>query len=250
MHQKILNGTFLALICVLFIVCSGCTSVREGTPVSATHTPVTTALTTVATPVTTLVIRSDIAVVGTLPPRDGVLDGDGTFVRDAAFNAIFMNSSAVIVNKTVLVIQAMVPGTTSLQPVYSPSVLYLRAEDLEYTTGQYYDQIITMKADTPENEAKRIAYLQFLYPARNAAGHIADAAEAESYGNYENALEMATLAKGDLQNIEENPALPPTTPYNTLNVFLNEYIGRMQDKVILREMNERLQREDRFPRLP
>jgi hypothetical protein len=34
---------------------------------------------------------------------------------------------------------------------------------------------------TPENEAKRIASVQFLNSARNAADHSADAAQAESF---------------------------------------------------------------------
>ena len=79
---------------------------------------------------------------------------------------------------------------------------------------------------------KRIAYIQFLYSAKNAAYNIANAAEAESYGDYQGALSYLMIAKIDLQNIREDLALPPTTPYNILNTFLNEYIGRMQQNVI------------------
>ena len=55
--------------------------------------------------------------------------------------------------------------------------------------------------------------------------------KSESFGDYENALSMATAAKFDLQNIEVDTDLPPTIPVNLLDIFLNEYIGRMQDKV-------------------
>jgi hypothetical protein len=40
---------------------------------------------------------------------------------------------------------------------------------------------------TPENEAKRMASVQFLNSARNAADHSADAAQAGSFGDYQNA---------------------------------------------------------------
>jgi hypothetical protein len=147
----------------------------------------------------------------------------------------------------------MAPGSVaSAQLVYSPAVLYLRAEDLGVTIEKYYEQILTMKTTTPENEAKRIAYLQFLLPAKSAAYRIADAAEAESFGDYQTALSMATAAKGDLQNIDVNPDLPPITPYNTLNIFLSEYIGRMHDEVVRqqnREINKIPAYVDRFPRL-
>ena len=79
---------------------------------------------------------------------------------------------------------------------------------------------------------KRVAYLQFLYAAKSSAYHIADAANAESYGNYPVALATASQAKSDLKDIEINADLPPTIPYNLLDVFLNEYIGRLRDKVI------------------
>jgi hypothetical protein len=64
---------------------------------------------------------------------------------------------------------------------------------------------------------------------------------------------MATAAKADLRNIKENPDLPPTTRYNRLNVYLNSYIGKMQDKVVQQQnlaLNKRPQTEDRFPHLP
>ena len=66
---------------------------------------------------------------------------------------------------------------------------------------------------TPENEAKRIAFIQSLFSAKNAAHHRADAAEAESFGDYQNALTCLQTTKGVLGNIEVNPALPPTNSY-------------------------------------
>jgi hypothetical protein len=71
---------------------------------------------------------------------------------------------------------------------------------------------------TLEKEARRIAFIQFLYSAKNAAYHIADAAEAERFGDYQNALSCLQTAKGDLRNIEVNAALPPT---NSFNVRIN-----------------------------
>ena len=82
----------------------------------------------------------------------------------------------------------MVSGTTGSQLAYSPTVIYLRAEDLGYTSENYYNQMLTIRADTPENEAKRVTYIQFLYAATPSAYDIADAAEAESFGDYQNAL--------------------------------------------------------------
>lgn len=248
MQQKILTGTLVTVICVLFIVCSGCTSIQEGTSVPGTKTPAATEThTLVATPAPTPPVNIEVTPAGTPLPFDNVSDRDDTSDPDAAFNVFFVKSSEEIVNKTELVLQAMVPGTSAVQLVYSPSLLYLRAEDLGFTNEKYYTQLLTMKATTPENQAKRIAYLQFLYSAGNAAYHLADAAEAESLGDYQTSLIMATAAKADLQTIERNPDLPPITPYNTLDVFLNEYIGRMRDKVIASEMNERISQDDRFP---
>jgi hypothetical protein len=247
MHQKNLKGIFVIFICALFFVCSGCTSITERTSVPATQNPAATEThTVVETPVPTPPITSAVADVGTVPLRNDSSGNSGTLDPDAALDVLFVKSAEEIVNKTVLVIQAMVPGTSAAQLVYSPSVLYLRAEDLGFTTEKYYDQLLGLEATRPENEAKRIAYLQFLYPAKNAAYHLADAAEAESLGDYQTALGETIAAKGYLQKIERNPDLPPITPYNTLDIFLNEYIGRMRDKVIASEMNERFQRGERF----
>jgi hypothetical protein len=56
--------------------------------------------------------------------------------------------------------------------------------------ANYYDLVLAIKANTPpEDETKRIACLQFLYPARYAAYLIANAAEAESSGDFLNARE-------------------------------------------------------------
>ena len=67
---------------------------------------------------------------------------------------------------------------------------------------------------TLENEVKRIASIQSLFSARNAAHHRADAAEAESFGDYQNARAHIQTVKGNLRNIEVNAALPPTNSYN------------------------------------
>jgi hypothetical protein len=249
MHQKMLLGTLLTAICLLFIISSGCTSIQEGTSVPDTKTPVATETYTVGvTPLPTSPTKSEVAPDNMLLSLENV--SGQTLEGDAGLHVFVVNSAEVIVNKTVLVIQAMVPGTSSAQLVYSPSVLYMRAEDLGYTTEKYYDQLLPMEATKPENEAKRIAYLKFLYSAKNAAYHLADAAEAESLGDYQSALDEAIAAKGYLQTIERNPDLPPITPYNTLDAFLNEYIGRLRDKVTASKINERDLGGDRFPRVP
>lgn len=225
-------GIFIVIICVLFVVCSGCTSKQEGTLPPATQTPHATEIpTAVVKPITTPSNISAVPTVGTLLPPDDLIYHEGTGDRDIAFNVLFLKSQSEIVNKTNDLIEAMVLGTQLVQVGYSPSMVYVRAEDLGYTTENYYDQLLKMKVSTPENEMKRVAYLQFLHSAKSSAYHIADAAEAESFGDYENALSMATAAKFDLQNIEVDPDLPPTIPVNLLDVFLNDYIGRMQEKV-------------------
>jgi len=62
---------------------------------------------------------------------------------------------------------------------------------------------------------------------------------------------MSTAARTDLRDIKVDPDLPPTVPFTTLNIFLTEYIGRVQEKVIQQqneETNQRPQSEARFPR--
>jgi len=139
----------------------------------------------------------------------------------------------------------------SLTAAYSPAILYLEAKDLGHTIERDYDLTLNMKTNTPETEEKRIAYLHFLYMAKSGANHIADAAEAESFGDYSTALAMATAARTDLRDVKVDPDLPPTVPFNTLNIFLAEYIGRIQEKVIQQQneaTNQRPQTESRFPR--
>jgi hypothetical protein len=247
MNQKIFMGISILIMCVLFVACSGCTSKQEGTLPSFTQTPEATGTNTaMVTPITTPANISHVPAVSIpLPP-----DGEGTGDQDTAFTLFFLKSQAEIINKTNLLLEAMVPGTMTVQAVYSPSLVYVRAEDLGYTTENYYDQLLDMKVGTPENEMKRVAYLQFLYSAKSSAYHIADAAEAESYGDYRNALVMATAAKSDLQNIEADPDMSPTIPYNLLDVFLNEYIGSLRDKVISSEIKESTSSGSRFPSRP
>jgi hypothetical protein len=233
MRQKVLIGILLGIFCILFVVGAGCTSLKEGTPVPTTPTsePVTTQ-TVVETPVTAIPTISKVIAAEKPQPDTTLVDHDGTSASDAAFNIFYVKSTNEIVNKTTSVIQAMVPGSMSVQAVYSPAVLYLEAKDLGHTIERDYDLTLNMKTNTPETEEKRIAYLHFLYSAKNGAYHIADAAEAESSGDYSTALAMSTAARIDLREVKVDPDLPPTIPFNTLNIFLTEYIGRVYDKVI------------------
>jgi hypothetical protein len=197
-----------------------------------------------------------VTAAGTPQPRDEALDRDGMSARDAAFNALLAKSAEEIANKTDLVIFEMSQSETLLKGGYSSARLFLAADDLGYTTESYYDQMLKTKASTMENENKRIAYVQFLYLARNAANHIADAAEAESFGNYQIALVMAGAAKDDLAGIEKGSDLPLKSRYNRLNVYLAEFIGRMQDNLVQQNTLETILTSrisdrspgDRFPR--
>jgi hypothetical protein len=252
MHQKVLIGTLLGIFCILFVFGAGCSSTKEGTPVPTAPTSEATATQTVVeTPVTTLSTSTKVIATEMLQSNTTLLDRDGTSASDAAFNIFFVKSTDEIVNKTTSVVQAMVPGSLSVQAVYSPAILYLEAKDLGHTIERDYDLTLNMKTNTPETEEKRIAYLHFLYMAKSGANHIADAAEAESFGDYSTALAMATAARTDLRNVKVDPDLPPTVPFNTLNIFLTEYIGRVQEKVIQQQneqTNQRPQSEARFPR--
>jgi hypothetical protein len=236
MRQKILIGTLFGFFCILFVFGAGCTSLKEGTPVPNAPTSAATATQTVVeTPVTPIPPSSKV-IAAEMPQADTTpLDHDGTLASDAAFNIFFVKSTNEIVNKTTSVIQAMVPGSLSVQAVYSPAVLYLEAEDLGHTIERDYDLTLKMKTNTPQTEEKRIAYLHFLYLAKNGANHIADAAAAESNGDYSTALAMSKAARIDLRDVKVDPDVPPTVPYNTLNIFLTEYIGRVNDKVIQQE---------------
>ena len=239
MHQKVMAVALMTFVCVLLIACAGCTSIQEKPQVPTTQSPaITETRTTIATPVPTLPITSEVTAVSTLLPRDEMADRDGSSDHGSAFNVFFVKSQAEIINKTNDLVEAMAPGSMTVQAVYSPSVVYIKAEDLGFTIEKYYDMVLNFKTNTPEDETNRIAYLQFLSSAKSPANRIADAAEAESFGDYQNALAMATAAKVDLRNIKVDPDLPPTIPYNLLDVFLNEYIGRLRDKVSAIETKE------------
>ena len=257
MPQKVLISTVAAIICVLFVVGAGCVSTREGTPAPTTQTPAMTGTQTqVTTPIPTQAVMPQVTAAGTPMPRDEALDRDGTLVRDAAFNALLAKSAEEIANKTDLVVFEMSQSETLTKLGYSSARLFLAAEDLGYTTESYYDQMLKTKASTMENENKRIAYIQFLYPAKNAAFHIADAAEAESFGDYQTALVMAGAAKEDLAGIEKGSDLPIESRYNRLNVYLAEFIGRMRDNLVQQNTVETILSSkisdrspgDRFPR--
>jgi hypothetical protein len=236
MRQKILIGTLLCFFCILFVLGAGCTSLKEGTPVPTAPTSTATAKQTIVETQVTPIPTSSKVIAAEMPQSDTTpLDHDGTLASDAAFNIFFVKSTNEIVNKTTSVIQAMVPGSLSVQAVYSPAILYLEAKDLGHTIERDYDLTLNMKTNTPQTEEKRIAYLQFLYLAKNGANHIADAAEAESNGDYSTALAMSKAARIDLRDVKVDPDLPPTVPFNTLNIFLTEYIGRVNDKVIQQE---------------
>jgi hypothetical protein len=252
MRQKVFIGALLGIFCILFVFGAGCSSLKEETSVPPAPTPaVTGTQAVVETPVTTLPASSKVNAAEMPQSNTTLLDHDGTLASDAAFNIFFVKSTTEIVNKTTSVVEAMVPGSMSLTAAYSPAILYLEAKDLGHTIERDYDLTLNMKTNTPETEEKRIAYLQFLYMAKSGANHIADAAEAESFGDYSTALAMSTAARIDLRDIKVDPDLPPTVPIKTLNIFLTEYIGRVQEKVIQQqneETNQRPQSEARFPR--
>jgi len=236
MRQKVLIGILLGIFCILFVLGTGCTSVKEGTPVPTTPVSAATASQTIvetqATPIPTI----SKAIAAEMPQsKTTLIDHDKTSASDAAFNIFFVKSTVEIVNNTGDVINAMVPASLSVQAVYSPAILYLEAKDLGHMIERDYDQTLNMKTNSPETEQKRIAYLHFLYLAKNGANHIADAAEAESNGDYSTALAMSKAARIDLRDVKVDPDLPPTVPFNTLNIFLTEYIGRVNDKVIQQE---------------
>ena len=134
-------GTLIVVICVLFVVGSGCTSKQEGTLPPATQTPPATETPTAeVTPITTPSNISAVSAVDTLLPPDDLLDREGTADQDIAFNVFFLKSQAEIVNKTNSLLEAMVPGSMTVQAVYSPSIVYVRAEDLGFTAEKYYDR--------------------------------------------------------------------------------------------------------------
>jgi hypothetical protein len=238
MRQKVLIGILLGIFCILFVLGTGCTSVKEGTPVptAPTSAPVTTqtVVETQATPIPTI---SKVIAAEMPQPDTTLVDRDGTSASDAAFNIFFVKSTVEIVNNTGDVIDAMVPASLSVQAVYSPAILYLEAKDLGHRIERDYDLALNMKTNSPETEQKRIAYLHFLYVAKNGANHIADAAAAESNGDYSTALAMSKAARIDLRELKVDPDLSPTVPFNTLNIFLTEYIGRVNDRVI-QQQNE------------
>ena len=259
MSHRILTGALAGIICVLFILCAGCTTVQDGAPVPGTQTPAATETPAVAaTPIITPTIRPDLTPVGMPAPRDTALDQYSPSVRDAAFNALLVKSLDEIANKTDLVIFQMSQSETMTKLGYSPARLFLAADDLGYTTEMYYDQVLKTEAYTMENENKRVEYVQFLYSAKNAANHITDAAEAEALGDYQGALLMAMAAKADLAGIEYGPDLPISSRFNRLNVYLSEFIGRMQDNIVQQKTLETaagykrsgMSSSDMFPRLP
>jgi hypothetical protein len=236
MRQKVLIGILLGIFCILFVLGAGCTSLKEGTPVPTAPTPAATGTQTVfETSVTPLPASSKVIAAEMQQSNPTLLDHDGTSASDAAFNIFFVKSTNEIVNKTTSVVEAMVPASMSLTAAYSPAILYLEAKDLGHTIDRDYDLALNMKTNTPKTEEKRIAYIQFLYSAKNGANRIADAAEAESFGDYSTALVMSKAARIDLRDVKVDPDLPPTIPFNTLNIFLTDYIGRVNDKVIQQE---------------
>jgi len=169
MRQKVLIGTLLGFFCILFVLGAGCTSTKEGTPVPPAPTSAATGTQTIVeTPVTTLPTSSKVIITEMPQSNTTLLDHDGTLASDVAFNIFFVKSTTEIVNKTTSVVQAMVPGSLSVQAVYSPAILYLEAKDLGHTIERDYDLTLNMKTNTPETEEKRIAYLQFLYRPRVA----------------------------------------------------------------------------------
>ncbi|MGB9177513.1 MAG: hypothetical protein WCB46_12380 [Methanoregula sp.] len=236
MDQKVLTGILAGIICILFIICAACASLKEETPVPTLQTTAPAETPTGApVPVTILPVSATI----TAAESNGTpMDKDGTLARDAAFDLLFAKSADEITNKTDLVIFEMSQSGTLTQLGYSPVRLYLAAEDLGYTTENYYNVMLNTRANTPENEVKRIEYIQFLYIAKNAAYHIADAASAESSGNYENAQAMANAAILDLRPIKVNPNLPPLTSFNRLLTYLYDYTGQMNEKIALQQSQQ------------
>ena len=94
MRQKVLIGILLGIFCILFVLGTGCTSVKEGTPVPTTPTsaPVTTQ-TVVETPATPIPTISKVIAAEMPQPDTTLLDRDGTLASDAAFNIFFVKST-------------------------------------------------------------------------------------------------------------------------------------------------------------
>jgi hypothetical protein len=235
MHKKGLIWAFTGIICLLLIVCTGCVSTKDSTlTTTGTQIPVDSRTYTlvpmpVATPVTTPPRMSEVSTIETLLPRDAI-DRNGTVVLDVAFDKLFQESVNDLTNKTNIVIFEMAQSDTPSQYGYSPVRLHIAAQELGFTADNYYNTFLQTRAMKPENEVKKITYLQYLYDIKNYGYHIADASNYELQGDFPNALAMAQAAKVDLQPIKSNPDIPPTTTASKLFIYLNEYIAKLSAK--------------------
>jgi hypothetical protein len=116
--------------------------------------------------------------------------------------------------------------------VYSPATLRQAALGMKDTADKYQSSLLTLKDfQNTETEIKRNEYLGYLSGLSSAGSSIAEAAAAESMGQYALAMNYAERAETSLERIDGIPDPGSAHEIQVMKVNLDDYARIMREKL-------------------
>jgi hypothetical protein len=116
--------------------------------------------------------------------------------------------------------------------VYSPATLRQAALEMKNTADKYQSSLLTLKDfQNTETEIQRNNYLGYLSGLSSAGSSIAEAAAAESTGQYALAKNYAERAETSLERIDAIPDTASAHEIQVMRVQLDDYARIMREKL-------------------
>jgi hypothetical protein len=116
--------------------------------------------------------------------------------------------------------------------VYSPATLRQAALEMKDTADKYQSSLLALNDfRNTETEIKRNEYLGYLTGLSSAGSSIAEAAAAESTGQYALAMNYAERAETSLERIDSIPDPASAHEIQVMRVQLDDYARIMREKL-------------------
>lgn len=166
---------------------------------------------------------------GGLRPAEGTTRPSGS---DAEFVSVYDQSSKELLEEMRIVNSRFQSAAVNAGQVYSPATLRQAALDMKETADSYHASLLALEDfSSRETEIRRNDYLGYLSELSFSGSSIAEAAAAESTGQYALAVNYAGLAGTSLDRIEGIPNQELQHEIEVMKVQLEDYAWILREKL-------------------